>query len=332
MKHRIIFALGVIIILILVILFRKAPEQAAACCAITEIKAEVLREINYKNIANKFLKLDIYQPKRITDKRIPLVIYIHGGGWTAGNKNGVEKGYNPYIINRLVNLGYAVASIDYRLTNIDSVHFPAPVEDCKDAIRWLRKNADVYGFDPDSFGLIGESAGAHLAMLCAYSKETDFVANGLLANYSARVNYVVDIFGPTDLNKLFRSGVSDFLVSLYKTFKPQLYNLRQSKIQESFGIDALVNRDNLIRYGVKYSPLTYVRKGGVPTLIFHGDLDKVVPLEQSQELSSELAGAGFFQKLHIYKGADHAFHHLAPADLADMTNQIADFIRRQQAE
>jgi len=120
---------------------------------------------------------------------LPLIIHIHGGGWSGGDKNGI-----PPI--GLVANGYALASVQYRLSG--EAIFPAAIQDCKAAVRWLRANAKKYNLDPDHFGVWGGSAGGHLVALLGTSGGVKEFEVGDNLNVSSKVQAVCDWFGPTD--------------------------------------------------------------------------------------------------------------------------------------
>jgi len=133
-------------------------------------------------------KLDLYLPK--AEKKLPLIIWIHGGAWLAGSKtDGVPLNY--------LAEGYAVASINYRLSQ--HAIFPAQIEDCKAAVRYLRANAQKYNLDPNCFGAWGPSAGGHLVALLGTAGDVNEFDTGKNLAVSSRVQAVVDYFGPTDL-------------------------------------------------------------------------------------------------------------------------------------
>ncbi|MEN6334882.1 MAG: alpha/beta hydrolase, partial [Phycisphaerales bacterium] len=124
-------------------------------------KLTILRDIEYVPGGHERQKLDLYLPKTAegqpaTNSKRPLIVWVHGGAWLEGNKNGC-----PAV--RFTADGYAVASINYRLSQ--HAIFPAQIQDCKAAIRWLRANADKHGIDPNRIGVWGASAGGHLVAL-----------------------------------------------------------------------------------------------------------------------------------------------------------------------
>jgi acetyl esterase/lipase len=148
------------------------------------------RDIVYATMDGHELKLDIAYPKNIKAK-IPAIVYIHGGGWVLGDKSPNEA--ITYAKN-----GFVGIAIQYRLSGV--AKFPAAVQDCKAAIRWVRANAKRYGIDPDKIGVIGESAGGHLVALLGTSGGDPYLeGNGPYSEYSSKVQAVVDNFGPIDL-------------------------------------------------------------------------------------------------------------------------------------
>jgi acetyl esterase/lipase len=149
---------------------------------------KVERDLEYVKDGHERNRLDLYLPEK-ADARLPLVVWIHGGGWTQGDKA-------PCPLAWLVPKGYVVASINYRFLKHGDP--PAQIEDCKAAIRWLRANATKYNFDPDRVGVAGASAGGYLVALLGTSggvKELE--GNGGNMDQSSRVQCVVDLFGPT---------------------------------------------------------------------------------------------------------------------------------------
>jgi acetyl esterase/lipase len=208
-------------------------------------------------------KLDLYLPKAGTN--LPLIIIIQGGAWLGGNKEmDVPLDY--------LARGYAVASINYRLSQ--HALFPAQIEDCKTAVRWLRANAAKYSLDPARFAAWGKSAGGHLAALLGTTGDVKPFDVGENLSFPSRVQAVVDYFGPTDFLQMQAHRLPDG---------------RQhdaAKSPESLLIGGLVqeNKDKAARA----NPITYVTKDAPPFLICHGDLDPMLPHHQSELLEAAL--------------------------------------------
>jgi len=234
-------------------------------------------------------RLDVYLPDE-GDGPFPLLIYVHGGGWTMGSRRECAL---PCIIDA-VKCGYALISVDYRLA--PDTLFPEFLFDVKTAVRWARANAAQYGFDPDRFGIIGDSAGAHLSLMVGFTEghpEYEGEAYGW-SGESSRVQAVCDMYGPSMLD-----ADTDEL-------------LRQSGVPPLFGpgegpsMTAPFSRDaNMLRL---ISPISYVHREIPPVLIQHGALDPIVPVQHSTELAEKIervCGRGRVD-LRIYPERTHS--------------------------
>ncbi len=244
------------------------------------------------------LKLDLYYPDR-ADGPLPLVVYVHGGGWTSGDKSG---GAGARDIPPLRERGYLVAAINYRLA--PRFKFPAQIEDVKCAIRSLRAHAGEWGLDPGRIGVWGGSAGGHLVALLGTLDEGVFEGSGGYPEYSSRVQAVVDMFGPADLTQLFAGASSQ-------------------KLEEVFGTTD--RNSEIVRQA---SPVSWVSSDDPPFLILHGERDTLVPPSQSQELYDRLREAGVPATLVIVKNAGHGFAPVGgPIEPSreELSRLIADF-------
>ena len=188
---------------------------------------------------------------------IPLLVWIHGGGWCGGEK----RIYNDF--ERFSHRGYAVLSIDYRFSQ--DAPFPAQLIDCKTAIRWARANAVKYGYNAEKILVGGSSAGGHLAALLGVTNGQEKYDRGPYLEYSSDVQAVVDEFGPSDL-----------MVEKLPALKKDLQALLQNDAEK-------------IHHA---SPSRLVCGGEPPFLILHGTADSCVPIEQSRELANILKQAG----------------------------------------
>ncbi len=236
---------------------------------------QVVRDLQYVQGGHERNHLDLYLPEK-PEGRLPLVCWIHGGGWSAGSKDDC-----PAVF--LAAKGYAVASINYRLSQ--HAIFPAQIEDCKAAIRWLRANAAQHHIDPDHVGVWGSSAGGHLvAMLGTTGNVKELEGQGGNLDQSSRVQCVVDWFGPTDIATM--GGSHDGPTSAEA-------KLLGGPVQE--------NKEK----AHKASPLSYVSKDSAPFLIMHGDQDKSVPIQQSEALAEALKKAGIEATFVVVKGNGH---------------------------
>lgn len=269
------------------------------------------------------LKLDIYLPKKKAE-RFPVVVQIHGGGWVQGNKDIVKGNYIEKTVLRLLENGIAVVSADYRLTG-KNVHFPAPAEDCKDVIRWIRKNASEYHLDADRIGLWGESAGGHLALLSAFTPDQQFPGDRALFPYSAKVNFVVDDYGPTELNQLMMTNAGKFKILLVKLFAPKLLNIRSKLIFALTGTSLDKQPEQVRKIFHHYSPLYYT-ENAVPVWINQGNKDNVVPMRQSEMLQKKLLEKNKICTLYTVKGAGHAFPDIDENTQNDLAEKITGFV------
>jgi acetyl esterase/lipase len=225
-----------------------------------EIPSDIreIKNIEYKNVNGKSLQLDIYVPENI-QKPVPLLVFIHGGGWRSGNRSD----YLVYLID-FARRGYITATVSYRFLS-DSC-YPACVEDISDAVNWFIKNGADYGYDPDRIALIGGSAGGHLALLTAYGWKKPGLGTDSLG--SKRIKAVVDIYGPYDLT----------------TEYARTHNLVTTFIDHSFEDSPDLYREA--------SPKKYLDKGDPPTMIIHGTSDELVPISQSDSLAAKLSSLG----------------------------------------
>jgi acetyl esterase/lipase len=261
------------------------------------------RDLEYVKGGHERNKLDLYLPAK-ADGLLPLILWVHGGAWQGGTKD------NPPALPFL-SRGYAVASINYRLSQ--HAQFPAQIEDCKAAIRWLRAHAKTYNLDPDRIGVWGASAGGHLvALLGTTGTIKELEGNGGNGDQSSRVQCVVDWFGPSDLLKMGEQSGPNSQLDHNSPNAPEA-KLVGGAVQENKEAAA------------KASPVTYVDKEAAPFLIMHGDKDRVVPYQQSEELAAALKKAGAPVTLKKIEGAGHGGPEFAQPENRRL---IADFFDR----
>lgn len=236
---------------------------------------KVLRDLPYVENGHERNRLDLYLPERTRDP-LPVIVWVHGGAWQAGSKENC-----PAV--SLVTKGYAVASVNYRLSQ--HAVFPAQIEDCKAALRWLRAKAAQYQLDPHHIGAWGASAGGHLVALLGTSTSVkEWERQGGNRELSSRVQCVVDWFGPADLTTM--AGGHNQPVS-----------------PESRLIGGAVQEH--LEQARQASPVTYVSRDSAPFLIMHGDKDNLVPLSQSTELAEALKQSGVEVQLQIIADNGH---------------------------
>ena len=263
----------------------------------------VKRDLVYAEIDDQSLLLDLYLPGEVNGI-IPVIVWIHGGDWRGYDWMRGSK--NPCPIKRMVARGYAVASIDYRLSHI--AKFPAQLEDCKAAIRWLRANARNYSLSDKAIGACGFSGGAMLAALLGSTGDREQF-NGIGGNreQSSRVQAVVDYFGPTNLLNLD--------VFAKRNAIPNYVYHDSDDSPESLLVGGPIHENRKIV--AQTSPITFVSKNNPPFLIIHGLMDAVVPFQQSEELFYALKNAGVETTLLFINGVGHGFNSLSADNIID---------------
>jgi acetyl esterase/lipase len=266
------------------LLLVRAPEAKG------EVRIE--RGLVFGKGGDRDLLLDLAVPKDV-DGPFPVVLCIHGGGWTRGDRADMQK-----TIETLAGHGYVAVSVDYRLAPKD--RFPAALEDCKAAVRWLRANAGQYKIDPDRIAAVGFSAGAHLAcMLGVTRKEDGLEGSGGNADQSSAVQAVVSFFGPTDLTR------EDFGK-----------DVPRENLQPFLGGTPAEKKDDYR----KASPVTYAGKHAPPFLFFHGTSDHIVPIKHSEVLLARLKDAGVSAELVTMENEGHGWD--GPALLKSIARMI----------
>ncbi|MFC3160975.1 alpha/beta hydrolase fold domain-containing protein [Chryseobacterium arachidis] len=251
-------------------------------------------------------------------------MYVHGGAWAKGDKTVRADSYIESFILKLVDKNYAVISIDNTLVS-ETVHFPLPIQDTKDAVRWVRKNAEKYNFDINNIGFFGASSGAHLSMLSAYTNDTEYVGSPGLSAYSGKVNYVVSNFGPTDLNNLLHTRLGKFPVTIVGWFFKPIVEIRQKLVMGISGYDIQTEKRKAIDYLETVSPINDV-ENGIPTFMLHGNKDKVAPIKHSKRLARKLKKQNIEATLVVVKDGTHGFGNTDKAYLNQLTDKMVDFI------
>ena len=247
---------------------------------------EIRKDLAYAGTDNPRQKLDLFLPKeRSSDKPLPLIAFIHGGGWKNGDKRGGLRRVAAFVESG----DFVGASIGYRLSG--EAIWPAQIHDCKAAIRWLRAHAEEFGFAPDRIVVMGSSAGGHLVAMLGTSGGVEKLEGklGEHKNVSSRVNCVVDEYGPTNfLTMNDFPGKMDHLAA--DSPESKLLGQQITKVPE------------LVR---EASPTTYVTKDDPPILIIHGTKDPLVPYQQSVVFADELRKSGVQVTLLKIENGEH---------------------------
>jgi len=245
----------------------------------------VQRDIVYRRINGHNLRLDIYTPKAITHP-LPVAMWIHGGAWS----HGVKEQRSPV---NLVAHGYAMVNIEYRLSQ--EAPFPAQIEDCKAAVRWIRAHAATYHFDPDQIGAWGHSAGGHLAALLGTSGDIAALeGDGDNLNYSSRIQAVVDLSGPSNILDLYQSLGREG-------------GHRGDRGQRLTAQFLAGSPEQNRAMSMAASPITYVSRDDPAFLIIHGEHDPSIPVEQNELFVQKLKAVGVDATL-IVANRGHSVH------------------------
>jgi acetyl esterase/lipase len=247
---------------------------------------EINRDVVYSTPAGRELHLDLFLPKSGAGP-FPAVVYIHGGGWSGGNKSAFQR-QAAYMASK----GFVGACIQYRLSG--EATYPAAVHDSKAAVRWLRANAAKYRIDPDRIGAAGGSAGGHLvAFLGATGDVKPFEGGGGNPGFSTKVRAVAAFNPVTDM-----------------TFA--------GAIEKAGGAENAVSRFLGVSYAehpeiyAQASPITHVSRNSAAFLFLHGTADTTVPYSQSAEMMKKLKEAGVHADIFSAEGAKHGFFNTPP--------------------
>ncbi|MCX6133407.1 MAG: alpha/beta hydrolase [Ignavibacteriales bacterium] len=245
-------------------------------------------------------KLDVYA-RNNPGVTTPTVIFIHGGGWVGGTKEGTVMNLMPYF-----EMGLNVVNVEYRLARVSLA--PAAVQDCRLALRWIFKNAKQYGFDTTKIIVSGGSAGGHLALTTGmldasygFDYPTDWDYTGVEPKVAAIVNW----YGITD--------VKDLLAGPNK---------------QDYAVDWLANLPNKEAVAVSVSPLSYVRKGLPPVFTVHGDKDQLVPYNHAVRLHDALTKAGVPNQLMTIPGGKHGG--FSKEEMGRIYTAIKEFLKKNK--
>ena len=242
---------------------------------------KIVENISYRQGNKKAWKLDLIMPRERGETKRPALVFVHGGGWSGGDKTQGMLNSGPIDYARK---GYVCISVNYRLTR--EAPFPACLEDVKCSVRWLRAHAEKYNVDPNRIGGYGNSAGAHLvSLLGLVEKESNLEGDGPWQDQSSLLNAVCASATPTDFTS-WPGGL--------------VQKRRLRKFLE--GSDA-----SLREQVAKASPISYVHADAPPFLLFQGTRDRQVDAAQSNRFVKALEAAGAKDvTYHLYPGSGHS--------------------------
>ena len=256
-------------------------------------------DVVYAGANNTPLKLDIWYP-RDNPNPTPTLVYIHGGGWIFGTKEGSVYQFLPYL-----ERGWRVVNVEYRMAGNSLA--PGAVEDTRCALRWIHRNAAQWKFDTSKIVLTGHSAGGHLSLITAMLPKGTPIDNRCYGDEDLRVAAVVNWYGITDVNDLIQG--------------PNLKNYA------AMWMGSMLNAAEVAK---SVSPLTYVRAGLPPVITIHGDRDDVVPYAHATRLHDALAKANVPNKLVTVKGGGHGM--FAQPDYVMAFDEIWKFLKDNKVQ
>lgn len=286
-------------------------------------------DVPYKQTPQGEQLLDIYRPApNLCREALPVVLFIHGGSWMHGNKKEVRYGWQKQVVSRLLREGFAVVSINYRLIDKElTVTMPQPISDCKDAVRWLRCYASHWGFDADRIAVMGTSAGGHLSLMTAAMPDANVPCAAGLEQYSSRVQCVVDIYGPTDIAKILKSRLFRPLTGLAKAAMGEQAVDMRARLLWAFSHESAGHPNRRYEGCLQYSPMTYVPLMP-PTIIFHGNADKLVSFGHSLDFYKSMVAQRRTAEIHMLEGQNHGFSTITPTQVLQMQEDMVRFLKR----
>jgi acetyl esterase/lipase len=270
-----------------------SPSATWATHAVNEY--QVFPNITYLTASNYEAKLDIYKRRDATSPQ-PTLIFIHGGGWVGGSKEGSALSLFPWL-----EMGWTVVNVEYRLGRVALA--PAAVEDCLCALRYVAAQAKTYNIDTNRLVLSGESAGGHLALTTGMIPESAGLDRQCPGAPLPKVAAIVDWYGIVDVADLLDGP-----------------NRKAYAVQ---WLGSMPDREEIAR---RVSPLTYVRAGLPPVLAIQGDADPTVPYQHSVRLTEALTKVDVPNQLVTIPGGKHGG--FTPEERTRIYVAIRDFLAK----
>jgi acetyl esterase/lipase len=269
---------------------------------------ETVRDQVYSSAGGKPRLADLYLPW-LPSGNAPVIVWVHGGGWRFGDRQ-----LSPDLSQFIAERGFVIVTFDYRLS--DEAKFPAPIEDTKTVVRWIRSMANKYNFDSEHIGLWGSSSGGHLAACAALTDNSQFVSDEH-AGFSSEVQAVLDAYGPTDFSRIDADRIppESQRVEVESVSVPNLLPANHPDSFESRFLGTPVGVSP--REVALANPITYVRSGAPPFLIMHGLHDPLMPWQQSLILFEALRDTSNEATLLVLDRLGHGFFNNSKLDSVD---------------
>lgn len=300
MRRRSLFFILSLVLIALPMVLQAQSQDLSSWTLNAANEYRIVPNITYSTANNYECKLDVYTRNNAVSPA-PTVIFIHGGGWVAGTKEGTVMNLLPYL-----EMGLCVVNVEYRLARVSLA--PAAVEDCRLALRWVFKNAKQYGFDTTKIIVSGGSAGGHLALMTGVlnaSDGFDLPTDWDYAGVQPKVAAIINWYGITDVKELL-SGPN----------------------KQNYAVYWIANQENKEALAQRVSPLYYVHKGLPPIFTVHGDNDNLVPYNQAVRFHKSLTEAGVPNELMTIPGGKHGG--FTKEQMVKIYAAIRDFLKRNQ--
>jgi len=283
-----------------------------------------LGKLEYNIVYHKDKTLDIYYPTHSVYKKSPVILYIHGGAWVVGRKEALNLNRFNNVLNTLRAEGYTIISPEYTLAKFGKSPFPDCIIDGFKAIDWIVDHADSLQLDLNNFGIMGESAGSHIAMMNAFAQPSDFG----LQQPKVNLDYLINVYGPNDLMHLYQSKLVDSLETLTQNL-PNSIQEHLNLPNLLFGFTPEEDSLKLHAFTTAYSPINYItKKSALPTLMIHGTSDQIVPYEQSVALKQILDTYNTPNILYTLEGVDHAFFGITNTQKDSIQHLVNQFVKQ----
>ncbi|MGV3509449.1 MAG: alpha/beta fold hydrolase [Sphingobacteriaceae bacterium] len=288
------------------------------CCSLsiaqTKKEKEVLNQLNhkdsiiYKTVNGQNLMITVYQPTKKRFAKTPVALFIHGGGWSGGNRYVVLKNLYYQPLKNLLDSGIACVSVQYRLAKGTSTAIDA-VADCKDAGKYIVKHAEEFGFDTRRIGVWGGSAGGHLSLMTGLAPDSRFPGDPVLAKVKVAYKCIVPYYPQTTFtNPEVLSGTRYF---------------SKEKLDKIFGtaMDTRAESAKLL------SPVEYINKKNPPVLILYGTADSTLSYKNATYYMSKAKQAGARAELFTVMNGGHGFSGKnVPVTIAEISKRASDFM------
>ena len=275
-------------------------------------KGEQKLNVVYKQTSVGDQKIDLYYPATKPTSPCPVIIYTHGGGWAAGSKQGVTKGLFSSMLLRLLDKGFAVASVEYRLCKPHrSVKMRDCVIDSKDAVRYLAKNSDSLNLDPQKFFIFGDSAGGQIAQMLLLTPPETLPGDPQLSDATYKIVAGVSWYGPCDFEKTELFNHDD-----RENFKDRFGG-------RIVGPDSDISAQEKLDLFREMSPINFVTKDSPPLLMIQGDKDTTIPVKHAYYMQKKAESVDAPVEIMIIQNSGHNWRKVG-TDISPSKEEIDD--------